>query len=446
MKVNLRLSAGRIAGLKRLSVDAGFTASSQIVATLAAIGLQILLARSVDLAVFGQIAAAQALVVLVEGALTSRGAETALQVMGAHWKDGPSTLKALARHLLIQDALVTGSGFVLFAIFGGALAHLFGANTWIVVALACAIPLQINFGVRKNLFLLNNRLREQARWEVIFWSSQIVLGVILIPWLGAWGFVATVVLGAAMKNVYAHWMTRQYWAPIAAAAIGQLPAGTSRTVRISGLHSVLRNMLSNAATNVDVLLLSLTGHPEVVGLYRVARTLANVPVKIAAPLWLVLRPRLLTAYQADAHGRFCRIVFAAAAVFAAGSAAVTGIAWLIGGTVLARIYGPEYTASLSPMLILIVGSSVFGAVTGWLSFTMIISSRKSLGSALFALQLVLIVVGGLLIAGGTASGMALAVAGCNVIVSAVAWWGLLSGRFRHVAVARRTDRKPSMES
>lgn len=427
----LGLSEGRIAGLKRLSVDAVFTAASQIVATLAVIGLQVLLARSVDLALFGKVAAAQALVVLVEGALTSRGAEAALQVMGAHWKDGPSTLRALGRHLLMQDALITGGGFLMFALFGGLIAPLFGADPWMVVALACAIPLQINFGVRKNLFLLNNRLREQARWEVAFWSSQIVLGVLLIPWLGAWGFVATVVVGAAVKNAYAHWMTRRYWAPIAAAAPGTLPAGIPRTVRISGLHSVLRNMLSNAATNVDVLLLSLTGHPEVVGLYRVARTLANVPVKIAAPLWLVLRPRLLSAYQADAHGRFCRIVLAAAAVFAAGSAAVTWVAWLIGGPLLSRIYGPDYVASLSPLLILIVGSSVFGAVTGWLSFTMIISSRKSLGTALFALQLALIGLGGLGIADGTASGMALAVAGCNVIVSAVAWWALLSGRFRH---------------
>jgi O-antigen/teichoic acid export membrane protein len=445
MKPSARLSQGRIAGLKRLSVDAMFTAASQIVATVAAIGLQILLARSVDLALFGQIAAAQALVVLVEGALTSRGAEAALQVMGTHWKDGPSTLKALGRHLLIQDALITGTGFVLFAIIGALVAHLFGADPWMVVALACAIPLQINFGVRKNLFLLNNRLREQARWEVVFWSSQIVLGVIMIPWLGAWGFVVTVVLGAAMKNAYAHWMTRPYWAPIGAALVGELPAGTPRTVRISGLHSVLRNMLSNAATNVDLLLLSLTGHPEIVGLYRVARTLANVPVKIAAPLWLVLRPRLLAAYQVDDHGRFCRIVLAAAVVFAAGSAVVAGIAWMIGGPVLAQVYGPSYTASLPPLLILIIGSSVFGAVTGWLSFTMIISSRKSLGTALFALQLILIGAGGLLIAGGTATGMALAVAGCNVIVSAVAWWALLSGRFRHAAVAG-PEAKPNTES
>jgi len=426
------VSPSRVASLKGLSTDAVFTTASQIVATLAAIALQVLLARNVELSVFGRISAAQALVLLVEGALVSRGSETALQVMGARWKDGPSTLKSVARHLLGQDILITCAGFAIFAAAGALVAPLFGADRWMVVVMACSIPLQINYGLRKNLFLLQNRIRKQSYFEIGYSASMIIVGCILIPWFGAWGFVATLLAGAAIKNLLVHRMTREYWAPIQQAPDAPLPADVVRTTRISGLHSVLRNLLSNGATNIDVLILGLTGRPEVVGLYRVARTLANSPVKIAAPLWLVLRPRLLSAYRSDDHGRFCKIIGLAAAAFGIGSALVAATVWLIGGPLLEHLYGPAYAGALNPLLILIIGSSIFGAVTGWLSFAMVISSRKSLGTALFALQLGLIAIGGMLLAGGTAVGMAAAVAGCNLIVSAVAWWALLAGRFRHV--------------
>lgn len=431
------LSPIRLGGLRRLSIDAGFTAFSQVAAMLAIIGLQVLLARSVDLAIFGMIAATQALVVLVEGALVSRGAETALQVMGARWKDGPAVLKAVARHLLIQDVILTGAGFLVFVAVGAAAAHLFGANPWMLAALACTIPLQINFGLRKNLFLLTDRIREQAIWEISVSVLQLALGVLLIPMFGAWGFVATLVGGAIAKNGLAHWMTRRYWAPIASATEAPLPSDVSRTVRISSFHSVLRAMLSNAAVNIDVLILGLTGHPEIVGLYRVARTLAYMPVKVAAPVWVVLRPRLLSAYQADQFGRFCKIVAVAALGFACASVAVLTAGWLAARPLLGLFYGQAFTAAYAPLLILMVGSSVFGAVTGWLTFTMVIAHRKTLGTSIFALQLTLIAIGGLMLADGTAVGMAAVVAGCNLLVSALAWWALLAGRFRHPANGAR---------
>jgi hypothetical protein len=69
-------------------------------------------------------------------------------------------------------------------------------------------------------------------------------------------------------------------------------------------------------------------------------------------------------------------------------------------------------------------------VTGWLLFTATIAARKTISTSIFALQLILICAAGWLF-GTSESGMALVVAGCNITVAVVAWWALLTGRFRN---------------
>lgn len=417
--------------MKRFASEISLTALSQIVAMLSVIGIQIILARSVSVEVFGQLAVAQALVALVEAALVARGAEAAIQVLGQHWDDGDATLKAIARHLTRYEVLVSGLSYLAFAGLALAFAPAVGADGLIVAALGLAVVVQINYGLRRSLFLLNHLVREQALFEIAYSLFLILLAVPMIWFFKAWGLVITLVSAAAFKNISVHIWTMSLWSGPARAPIVPLDGSVRRTIRISSFHSVLRNLLSNGATNADILILGMWGRPEVVAIYRVAKTFATLPTKVAGPLWAVLRPRLLTALRTDDHRRFCLLISGGAGVFAIASVLGLVLVMIVGGPLLVRFYGATYLSALTPLIALIIGSSVFGAITGWLSFTLVISSRKSLGTVIFAAQLALIIVGGTIIGGGSATAMAWVVASCNIIISAVAWWALLAGRFRH---------------
>lgn len=418
--------------MKRLASDVGFTAVSHIVGMLAIIGVQIVLARNTTPTVFGQVALAQAMVTLVEATIVARGHEVALQVLGQNWSKDHSQLRAISRILMRYDFLISITAYVVFAAAAFAIAPFIGADGLFVATLGLAVILQIGYGMHRSLFLLNNQVRKQAILETVQWIVTVGLCVPLILLIGKWGLVAGLLGAAAFKNWSVYAEGAAFWRDLKRAPVIDIGGQTRQMVRNSSLHSVLRSLLTNGAANADMLILGMLGRPEIVAAYRVAKTLSSMPVRIAGPLWVVLRPRLLNALIVDDHRRYCLIVFRAAALFALASLLALLVAWVAGGPVLRHFYGPAYVAALHPMLVLMVGSAVFGAVTGWLPFTLVITSRKSLGTAIFAAQLVLVGIIGLLVGGTSALLMAGVVAGCNIVIAAVAWWALLAGRFRHV--------------
>lgn len=418
--------------MKRLVSDVGFTALSHIVGMISIIGVQIVLARNTTPAVFGQVALAQAMVTLVEATIVARGHEVALQVLGQNWSKGHARLRAVSRLLMRFDILISLAAYALFAAVAFAVAPLIGANGLFIATLGLAVILQIGYGMRRSLFLLNNQVRKQAVLEIAQWLVTLGLCVPLVLLMGEWGLVVGVLGAAAFKNWSVYAASATLWRDVKRAPAIDIGDQTRQIINNSSLHSVMRSLLTNGAANADMLILGMLGRPEIVAAYRVAKTLSSMPVRIAGPLWVVLRPRLLNALLVDNHRRYCLIVFTAAAFFAVASFFAVLLAWAVGRPVLAHFYGAAYVTALHPMLVLMVGSAVFGAVTGWLPFTLVITSRKSLGTAIFAAQLLLVGIVGMLLGGQSALAMAWVVAGCNIVIAGVAWWALLAGRFRHV--------------
>jgi len=431
-RASLRIFAGQVT----------LTTIAQGATTLALVVAQVVLARTVTVPVFGALAAAQAMVALLETAIVGRSGDVALQLIGQYWGRDDGIVRATARSLWRLDVAYCLAAFAGLALFAAVAAQAFSIDGAYVVGLALSLPVQIGYGARRSLFVVADDIRGQAIYEIINSVSLVVLTAGLTLAFGAWGMIAGSVLAAGAKNLLAHLSTRTIWTPAARASPAELPATVKQAMRISSFHSVLRNLLRNAAANADVLLLSLSGRPEAVAIYKVARTLAGVPLRAAAPVWLVLRPRLLESLRDDDHRRFNWIILRMAGLMALATAAAVPLALFLGEPVLRTFYGAAYGAALQPFLILLVGTSVFGAVTGWLAFTLVISSRKTLGSAIFAVQLALILLFGALL-GGSAVRMAWVVAGCNVAVSALAWAALLAGAFRHVRDAKLEKEIPA---
>jgi O-antigen/teichoic acid export membrane protein len=408
-------------------------AFSQGTAALSLIAIQVFLARAVPIEEFGQLAAALALVQLVESALVARGTEAALQLLGQHWAGGDGLLKAVSRQLVRYELVISGVGYLAFSGLALAFAPYFNADGILVAVLAVSILLQVNYGMRKSLFVLHHRIRQQAIFEITFSVMQVLVTAPLIWFFGAWGLVTGVLGSAALKNCLVHLWTRQLWLGPRLAPSVPLGPAVKRTILISSFHSLTRNILASGAANADVLLLAAIGRPESVALYRVAKSLASVPVKAATPLWVVLRPQLLSALTSNNYHKFCVLIAKAACFFAAASVVALIATALLGGTLLVRLYGAPYSTAVPALISLVVGACVLGAVTGWLSFAATIAARKTISTSIFALQLVLICAAGWFF-GTSESSMALVVAGCNITVATVAWWALLTGRFRHKPV------------
>ncbi len=416
--------------MRRLVSDVSLTALSQVTAMLSLIAIQVFLARSVSIEEFGRLAAALALVQLVEAALVARGTEAALQLLGQHFAGGDGVLKAVSRQLIRYEFIISGVGYLAFAGLALVFAPYFKADGILVAVLAVSILLQVNYGMRKSLFVLHHRIRRQAIFEITFAMLQVLVTAPLIWFFGAWGLVTGVVGSAALKNCLVHLWTDQLWLGPRLAPSVPLGPAVKHTILISSFHSVTRNILASGAANADVLLLAAIGRPESVALYRVAKSLATVPVKAATPLWVVLRPQLLSALTSNNYDKFCALIVKAACFFAAASVLALIATALLGGTLLVRLYGAPYFAALPALISLVVGACALGAVTGWLLFTATIAARKTISTSIFALQLILICAAGWLF-GTSESGMALVVAGCNITVAVVAWWALLTGRFRN---------------
>lgn len=412
--------------MRRYVSDASLTILSQGVSMVTIIAIQAVFAKSVSLATFGQVAAAQAIVGLLEMTVVSRGAEVALQFLGKYWGD-TDRFGALRAHLLRQDiiyALVAVLIVLPLSYFANLFFHM---NGWFMLLLATAIPLQIGYGIRKSLFIIEGRVRAQALFEIATTLCGAVISIPLILAYGAWGMISGALLTTALKNVLIHQFSKAGAEMVLTGA--DLGGEVRRAIHVASGHSVFRNLTMNASANVDILILTMFARPEVVAIYKVAKTLAGAPSKAASPLWGALRPRLLSAMRADDQKRYRGVVMKLAAAFLTGGALAIPAALLLGPRLLPLVYGPTYLAALAPLTVLLGSGVVMGAATGWLSFTLIISSRKTFGSILFFGQLALTVGFGLLFGAETAIHMAIVVAASSVLAAVAAWWGLFAGLF-----------------
>lgn len=408
--------------MRRFLSDAAFTVTSQLVSAMGALVIQIYVARTVSLGDYGRYAVIQSFVLVVEAIFVARGGEVALQYIGQYWKvDMPRALWYRVR-LGRLDARMNVFIYLLVVFVGYLLsARLNFRWDWLAL-LALSIPAQIGYGVWKSIFIVDGRLKNLAYLEIICSVLLVILTISFTTWLGIRGLLIAFVLGGAVKTLLTRSISQGYWpSGLVAVPPGEYDEMAMSRFRSANIHSIVRNAFTTGASQGDLLLVNALRGPEAAGLYKAAKTIAAIPIRAVTPAWVALRPRIMASMRNHDVGRVRRLLILPGALLA-GLGVIGALPLARYGEALVTFaFGDTYCAATSVALWLLLGTWVFGAVSGWLNFACVITSRKIAGSMIYFIWLAGIIVGGVLWGKESATAMGM-VAAASMALAALAGW------------------------
>jgi O-antigen/teichoic acid export membrane protein len=407
--------------LKRLSGDVAAAAISFFAGAVCQITIQIIAVRALGLHEYGQYVSAYAAVALAEAVVTARGADVAIGVMGRFWAAGDyGAARHVARRVRADDLRINLMAALGLAVGGFATGPHVGIDAVTLSVLSLVLPAQVGYGTYKSLFTINSRMRLQAGFEVAYAILTLLLqggGV----WLfGLTGMLAGTVASALLKTLGACAITRHMWppaVPISSDKPPTIPAGWS-------MHAMARNGFANGLEQLDVLLLNAFAGPAQTAIYKVAKSLASLPARVAGPVWMAFRPRIFSAWLDWDRRALVRSIVVPGAVMLAALLLSIAVMSTVLTDVLRLIYGSELLAAREPTLVLMFGVGAFSACTAWYRVTVLLEQRKWIGTALFGATLLLATVLGVTVGRSSALHMAAATTFSLLIASAACWWYL----------------------
>ncbi len=408
--------------MKRFLSDAAFTSVSQLFSAIAALIMQVYVARTVSVTDYGQFAAIQAFVLLVEAVFIARGGEVAMQFVGHNWKTDMPRALWFSKRLCMLDAKYNSIIYLLVVVFGFLLSSFLNFHWGWLAVLALTIPAQIGYGVFKSVFVADGRFRQLALLEIVCSIILIALTLFFVSWLGILGFIVAVVVGAAAKTLLAHQYSQGFWPKdLRVPEADMIVEETTPVFRASNAHSIFRNALMSGSSQGDILLLNALQGAEVAALYKAAKTVAAVPVRVVTPAWVVMRSRILSAMRQRNFQRI-RQLLTVSGVFLVVCGVVCAIPlFFYASQIMGLVFGDAYRSASHAAVWLLLGTWMFGAVSGWLNFACVITSRKMAGTLIYFVWAFVVLVGGLMWGAESASNMAM-VAALGMGLASLSGW------------------------
>lgn len=406
----------------RFFSDAVFITASQFVSAIGTFIVQVYVVRTVQVSDYGQYAAIQALVSLVEAVFVARGGEVALQFIGQYWQVDMARALGYRSRLDYLEARLNFLIYFFVVMAGYSLSAVLNFRWGWLALLALTIPSQIGYGVSKGVFIVAGRLKSLAVLEMICTAVFVVLAITCTAWLGIQGLLIALVVNSVVKTALARWFSKDFWsAGLVAVASGYDDELNKSLFRSANIHSIVRNTFMNGASHGDVLLVSALRGPEAAGLYKAAKTIAAIPVRAVAPAWIALRPRIMASWRKhDVHRIRLLLILPGALLTAFG---VIGIFPLVkcGEVLVTLAFGDSYRAATAVALWLLLGTWILGAVTGWLNFACAITTRKMAGSLIYLLWFVCMLAGGVVWGKNSATAMAIVATGSMSLTAFAGW-------------------------
>ena len=282
---------------------------------------------------FGEFVTANAIENLIELIFTARSGEIALQYIGKYWVSGDHIAARLCANRIIKlDLMIYFIVYALTIIFSILISHFMKFNYLYLIGLALQIPVQIGYGAYKSIFISANKIREQAIFEIKYSLTYFLLSMIGVYFLGIPGLIAAFAVSAFLKNMSARSITYRWWIPI-------------ESWWNFSMNSMLRNLFTSSANQVDVLMISAFQGAESTAIYKVARSLSSLPVRIIAPVWSALRPRMMYAINSRNNKQLLKLITVPAALML-GILVISIIPiYFFAGDMIVKIYGKNYILS-----------------------------------------------------------------------------------------------------
>jgi O-antigen/teichoic acid export membrane protein len=408
--------------MRRLAADTAFSGSSYVVAAAAQLTLQVFAARTTEVAHFGRYAAAFAFVSAIQVIFLGRSSELALQFLGRAWVEkNLREARLIWRRLRRQDRFFNSILYLIIALLALALPRRLGLEPAYVVALALLIPGDSGFGPAKALFISTGRIRQQALFEVCYSLGQLIAGVAGVAMFGIPGLIGALVVSSWVKTAVAMHIAQRWLGTADVDETFEDDSYNRAEWRSFIAHSVLRNAFASGASQGDILIVNALQGPTSVALYKVAKTLASLPVQAAGPLWAALRPRILHAWHSRDRGRVLRLIALPATFLFLGMVIGFVPVTLFRASIIQAVYGSRFADAADPFLYLLAGSWIFGAVTGWYSFVVLLSDKKRRSTILYAALFAIVCAGGFTVGRHSATAMARVLLFASLFVSIGCW-------------------------
>jgi len=386
--------------MKKLLSDTSYVGISQFISSISILILQIYSVRKISLDQYGEYVAVQSFTTLLEAIFITRSGELALQFIGKYWISHDFfSARASAERIIRSDWILNWSIYLMMILAGFIFSNILKLNFSYILLLGMAIPAQIGYGVYKSIFISASKLKQQSIFEIITNLFYLINGIFGVYWLGVYGLILSLVSTAFFKTITASIITSRWLPP--QSVLKELPSYKNAKIGIENeiwwkfnIHAILRNTFLNIVNQADILILNIYQNKSVVAIYKIAKTLSAIPVKAAAPIWYALRPRIMYSWHNKQISKLLKIIlYPNIVMFICLIFCIIPI-FVYSGSLIQLFYGHEYLSAKFPLAILIIGTWIFSAMTGWFNFFIIIGEEKLSGTLAYAFLAFTILLGG----------------------------------------------------
>jgi O-antigen/teichoic acid export membrane protein len=385
----------------------------------------IALARILPLHDFGLLSATLAIAGTAEAAINARGSETALAAFAIAKARGQEERWALARRLMFIDLLWSSCFYGLFLVATIIYDQLTGNTSTLLYGLMLGSLISFPWGTAKGYITVYLSSRKFAPGEVSYALVAFVVGPVLAYFLGPWGFVLGMIGASLFRSICGLWAIG-FRRPRLLLGKRTSNEFSLRTIYWFGTTGTLRSLMINGLQQFDLILLAAFVSPSAVGLYRAAKTVSSIPQRLAQPVWVLLKGRIIDGAIRSSDLRRGDSVTLIAGLFLLVGVLAAPLLIRYADHVMALLFGPHFATAGMLLWWLLPAAWLLYGVTGWSSTFGSVSTSRAKVLGIYAAQLVTMVAV-IALTGVTTSGVAAAVALSQILAGGFFWLLYLKG-------------------
>lgn len=395
---------------------------SFLVGGAAGLLVQIVAVRSLGAEAYGQYATAIAVVALTELAALNRGGELALGSLGSAWVSQRwDEIRALTPLLVRLDWQWALGAIAALSAVAFTLGSRLSVEPWWLLLAGLAIPVQIGYGADKAMLIVAGEIATLAKAEIAISLVSALVAIGLVLSFGAIGLVGGYAAAAALKVVIVRNLASRKRRSLPRATEGTAPRGLPPLS--SQATTTARNLVMALGDQADVILLGALAGPAAAGTYKVAKSLATLPVRAFGPVWASLRPELVHHWFAADRSPLRSVLSRPTLWLLLAGLAAIPFCWLFGAAAISLVYRIDGTTTMPTLVVLLTGSWLYSGVAGWYRFLMLLDENKWRSLRWSFGQAAWLVAAGAAVAARGPAAMSVVVAAGQVAISAlaVAW-------------------------
>ena len=165
--------------------------------------------------------------------------------------------------------------------------------------------------------------------------------------------------------------------------------------------------------------------PQIVAIYKVAKSLSVLPIKVSFPVWRYLQPKFIRAILTNDKNQTRKLIYYGSGLLCLLLAMIFPFVWIVGQKMITAFYGPAYQEAFKPLLILLLGIWAFNGLTGWFKIWAVVNRTQRFGLLTYFTMFVSLVTVGVLFGKEGPLEMSYAVSGIFVAFSVLVFVKLL---------------------